>query len=388
MLRAAARFFLYRLNIILPKKKTLWLAGAWYGEKYSDNSRYLFEYVLKHEVGIRIFWVTRNKSLYKRLLHGRVPVVYAKSLRACWYVLRARVYLFSSSLQDVSLFGASSKTFCFQLWHGSPLKKICCDDPVEWVYLNSEKYRQHIQTNPFDLERYDAVAVPSIYFQKILQSAFRLQCQYFPVVGYPRVDYLLAGLRPYHSQTPKLLYAPTFRGCQEGVRALGDKALPQSIHLAKLDRLLHAYHACMEIQYHPVDAVSYPIVNFGCIFPVKKQDDFYAYLQNVDILITDYSGLMFDFLLTKKPVICVISDIDSYMVEDRELYRHPSEVPGLYVCNTWDEVHETLENIFKNGPNPEKFLTDEQRSKIYAFQDLLASQRIVEYLKNHINFGK
>ncbi|MES2203860.1 MAG: CDP-glycerol glycerophosphotransferase family protein [Pseudomonadota bacterium] len=379
-IKFSLRFFLYRLNAVFPKKNTLWLASSWYGERYSDNSRYLFEYVLKHELNIRIFWITRNLDLYQQLRYAKTPVVYAKSLRALWLILRAKVYVFSSSLQDVSSFGVSANTFSLQLWHGSPLKKICCDDPIEWKHLNSAAYKHHLSLHPFDAERYNAVIAPSSYFQNIFQSAFRLQSQHFPILGYPRIDRLLLGVRPYSSTAPMLLYAPTFRGSEGVMRALSDKAMPQQAQLETLDKLFYDYHAHMEIQYHPVDAKSRLVAGFNCIHSIEKYDDFYEYLQKIDILITDYSGLMFDFLLTKKPVICVISDIETYVSQDRELYRHPSEVPGLYVCKTWDEVHETLEKIFKEGPSPEKILTDEQLSEIYGFQDCLSSKRIVEYV--------
>ena len=150
--------------------------------------------------------------------------MYGRSLQAIWILLRAKVYVFSSGLQDVSRLGASGKTFCLQLRHGSPLKKFCCDDPVEWRHLNSSAYKQHLYLNPFDVERYDAVTAPSHYFQKIYQSAFRLQCQHFPILGYPRIDRLLSKVQAYHSKAPKLLYAPTFRGSEGIIRALSDKA--------------------------------------------------------------------------------------------------------------------------------------------------------------------
>ena len=382
LFRLLGKSFLYYLNGIFPKKHTLWIAGAWLGEKYADNARYLFEYVLKNEASITIFWITKNKAVYDQLCQAKLPVVRANTLQAVWLLLRARVYIFSSLMKDVSWFGARANTLCVQLWHGSPLKKICCDNPVEWKHFNSHAYRRHMKLYPYDRERYDAVITPSRYFQKIFQSAFRLQCQHFPILGYPRVDCLLSNTQPYSSKAPKLLYAPTFRGSEGVMRALSDKAMPQQTQLEDLDKLFYDYHARMEIQYHPVDAASRSVTGFNFIHPIGKCDDLYAYLQDIDVFITDYSGLMFDFLLTKKPVICVISDIDSYVSEDRELYRHPSEVPGLYVCYTWGEVYETLEKIFKYGPDPEKIPTDAQLNEMYAFQDCLASERIVKYVKS------
>ena len=33
------------LQLLIPRNKNLWVFGAWFGEKYSDNAKVLFEYV-------------------------------------------------------------------------------------------------------------------------------------------------------------------------------------------------------------------------------------------------------------------------------------------------------------------------------------------------------
>lgn len=370
---------LYRLNYVFPKKNNLWLISAWFGERYSDNSQYLFEYVLQNQPGIKIFWITKNSEVYSYLRKQNKPVIYAYSVKAIWFLLRAKVYIFSSNLNDVTWFGAGKNTFCLQLWHGSPLKKIVCDNPIEWQRWQSEDYLRHITLYPYDREHCDAVITPSNYFQEIFRSAFRLQSQHFPIVGFPRVDRLLSGVKPYSTHAPKLLYAPTFRGTRSEVRAVVEYG-----QFFSLNQLFQRYHAHMEIQYHPVDDVTPKVQGFSHISELLPQDDFYTYLQEIDILITDYSGLIFDFLLTGKPVICVASDIDTYVTQDRPLYRHPSEVPGLHVCYTWDEVYELLEKIFQGVPGIKKELTKEQLSDLYAFEDCNASQRITDYIKKSI----
>ena len=46
-----------------------------------------------------------------------------------------------------------------------------------------------------------------------------------------------------------------------------------------------------------------------------------------DVLITDYSGSMFDFLITKKPVFLFAKDLEDYCKQDRELYFNIDELP-------------------------------------------------------------
>lgn len=369
------RNYLYCLNCVFPKKLNLWLAGAWLGKRYDDNPRYLFEYVLRDHPEIQILWVAFNQDIYRRVRGLGKPVVYAYSLRGIWLLLRAKVYLLDNVLrEDIAWFGVGEKTFCMQLWHGSPLKRINYDSIAHRESYDCEDYRRHLYLNPYDVERYDAVLAPSRYYQEILRSAFRLHCRHFPILGYPRIDRLLSGMQAYSADAPKILYAPTFRGVRGTRFALDHHMLPQDAQFERLDRLFSMYHAKMEVQYHPTDTVSPVIEGYEHISPVAPYNDFYSYLGQVDILITDYSSVMLDFLLTKKPVICVISDIDTYVSQHRELYRHPSEVPGVHVCKTWDDVYVTLEKFFRNAYEGQPSQELEQLHEIYAFDDCFSSK--------------
>lgn len=44
----------YLMTFLLPKNRNLWVFGSWLGEEYTDNSKYLFEYVCKNENQMRV----------------------------------------------------------------------------------------------------------------------------------------------------------------------------------------------------------------------------------------------------------------------------------------------------------------------------------------------
>ena len=48
---------------LIPKKKNLWLFGAWQARLYADNSKYLFEYINSNHQEINAVWLTREKSV-------------------------------------------------------------------------------------------------------------------------------------------------------------------------------------------------------------------------------------------------------------------------------------------------------------------------------------
>jgi CDP-glycerol glycerophosphotransferase len=73
------------------------------------------------------------------------------------------------------------------------------------------------------------------------------------------------------------------------------------------------------------------------ILVVDSQTDPYPLLQLSDSLITDYSSIYFDFLLTKKPIIFFPYDYEEYLVESRELYfDYEKYTPGVKVKSMKD----------------------------------------------------
>ena len=54
---------LYYLMYLVKPQKNLWIFGAWYGEKYFDNPKFLFEYVKLSYPNIKVIWITKDKSI-------------------------------------------------------------------------------------------------------------------------------------------------------------------------------------------------------------------------------------------------------------------------------------------------------------------------------------
>jgi len=67
-----------------------------------------------------------------------------------------------------------------------------------------------------------------------------------------------------------------------------------------------------------------------------------------DILITDYSSIYIDFLLTNKPIVFYAYDIKNYLSKDRELYFNYNNViiKETLTKNEYD-FFDTIKNIDK-----------------------------------------
>ncbi len=92
------------------------------------------------------------------------------------------------------------------------------------------------------------------------------------------------------------------------------------------------------------------------ILDVTSYDDVQELLGISDILISDYSSLMFDFAITEKPCFLYVPDIDKYIKNDRKLYFNINELPfiiaksneGLIsaICNFNDKNYKNELNEF------------------------------------------
>ena len=118
---------IWYLQLLIPRNKKTWIFGAWFGEKYSDNARALFEYVLSHDNSINVIWLTRNNSVKNKLKSEGKKCYSINSFQGIKYSLLADKIIISSGKKDINQFFINGAKI-IQLWHGAPMKKIGFDD--------------------------------------------------------------------------------------------------------------------------------------------------------------------------------------------------------------------------------------------------------------------
>ena len=99
-----------------------------------------------------------------------------------------------------------------------------------------------------------------------------------------------------------------------------------------------------------------------------------------DVLITDYSSLMFDYLFMKRPCFIFARDLDSYTQNDRGLYFKISELP--FSVSTDDEELCRQVAAFdreKAIARYEAFIEN-----VGSFEDGRASERITNIILNSL----
>ena len=169
IIKTLIKIFLFQCSKIIPKNKTIWIFGSWFGQKFSDNSKYLYLYVLNHVEDINPFWITKHYNLYLDL-RNKYPIIYAYSIKGYYYQIVARVAIYSCGPQDfiASLLGGALH---INLWHGVPLKKIMYDDKFGvWYRIKNSKFLRYVHSLKSDKNAW--VVCTSNAMTEIYKTAF------------------------------------------------------------------------------------------------------------------------------------------------------------------------------------------------------------------------
>lgn len=330
------------------KEPDVWVFGAVRGEKYMDNAKYLFEYV-NNNTSITAVWLSNSSEVISHLNQKGYKAFYMHSKEAMRYALKARVAIIthrgSSEKADLPFYAFSKKTDIIQLWHGMPLKKIAYDDKL-YSFTHDEssvqyKIREKIKKIFFPFTQYmntpSLMIALSTEMQNILAQAFRINKKNIAITGFPRNDYLIKTPEK-KSTTTKIIYAPTFRNIEGSVFNIFES---YEFKTGQIDTFLQDSEAELHIKLHPFNMPPRSLIkeiNNAKNIKFFNNDDIYSELNAYSILITDYSSIYFDFLLTEKAIIFTPFDKETYLNDDRELYYDYDETtPGPQAKN-WAEV--------------------------------------------------
>ena len=385
------------LSLIFPKNNKLWVFGAWFGTRYSDNARYLFEYV-RREKDIKAIWITKNKDLISKIRRDGNDAFLSSSPLGIYYMLRAGVAIVSSGLVDLNgvlIHGA----FKVNLWHGAPMKRINLDEKKFESESSIKKYVRKVIRLVFpyitDSKTYNLILATSNYFRPIMASAFDVPKTNVKAFGYPRNDVLFEGnhrsaymeeLKIKHSCKNILAYLPTYRDRGSDDQGKDFELFSKyGFDRKTMEAFLEESNSILFIKLHYVAQERMKNKNLSLGSRIVYADenevaDINDVLQYVDILITDYSGVYFDYLLLNRPIIFAAFDLEEY-VEQRGLYDDYGFYIAGPIAKNWSEVIEQARDALIN---PEKFEEVRiKKNKIFnKYCDAKSSMRVCEYLNS------
>ncbi|HKB29248.1 MAG TPA: CDP-glycerol glycerophosphotransferase family protein [Streptosporangiaceae bacterium] len=236
-----------------------------------------------------------------------------------------------------------------QTWHGTPLKRIGFDiDRPQFV--SGAAYLDHLAT---EVTHWDLLLSQNPFSTQTLRRAFRFDgeiCEY----GYPRNDVLsrpdapqLAAAARRRLGLPEgkrvVLYAPTWRDNQ--FYAAGRYRFDLRVDLERAWKALgDDYMFLIRGHHHMADDVP-DGVSSGFAMNVTRYPDISELFLVSDILVTDYSSVMFDYASTGRPMLFFTYDLDDYRDNLRGFYfDFEPEAPGPLLA-TSDEVIAAIGDI-------------------------------------------
>ena len=367
----AFKLIIYWVSYFTKKDKNTWIFGAWDGNLFCDNSKALFLYTIKEHSKINTFWLTKNKDLYKELKRKSLPVLYIWSLKGIITSLKAQVIFISHSSYDVAAFCITKKNTIIQLWHGTPLKKICHDNKLEKQVWNKPWWKKIIYTIllPYDNPNSTITIASSKKVKNIFKTSFSIHDERIVILGYPRNDQL----KKTQHKTKKIIYIPTMR--------MYDKQLNyfDKIHSPELETVLKKHSTTLHIKLHPMDCSKTTSKNILII----NNSDIHQHLGEYDILITDYSSIIFDYLLLNQPIIHYLFDHSKYITNERELYEDIEKIACGPIAKNAKELSQNIDAALSKSDN-HKEKRQFIKNLYNEFDDQKSSKRVCDYILNLI----
>lgn len=307
----------------------IWLFSSTDNSHYNYNSRYLFEYVKENLPEITPLFVINDPELRNSLSskYGKQYFIETESIQGIRQALSAGVWFTSAGLPAYGT-GLHKKRLIINLWHGVPLKKIALLDP-------NLKKAARIYFKKIFSENYTCILTTSHELIPLMARSFAVSEDKIKVWGQPRNDGLfqkndcreiLGQLFPdLPEYTKTVLYAPTFRDYGQ-VQLFPFKDFDQK----QLEAFLEKKNMLLFIRTHVAEQGSAaPYLGKRIRFLGNEQaEDVTGILNIFDCLITDYSSIYIDYLLTDKPMIFLPYDRQQYLDGRGMNFDYDDVTPG------------------------------------------------------------
>lgn len=345
------------VDFFIPKKFNLVVYNSY--PDVSDNALAVFLYIIENYEDKQNIWLVKDKN-FDRLINiietytqsKRYKIVTRDSFLGIWFYLRAKYVFFTHGLYS----GASiSKKHCVvNLWHGMPLKKVGAYDNKSFMQKSSFA----ISTSKF--------------YQSIISKAFLIQLEHVLISGQPKNDLLfldLDVLSKLNVDKKKysfiILWTPTYRKSKVGDVRLdghyeGEFPAINNEKLIELNSYLNELNMFMIIKLHPMDVSNDKKYREYSNISIITNDKFNelnvtlnSLLNNIDVLLTDFSSIYIDFLLLNRPIAFLCDDIEHYSASRGFVISNINSImPGDKLKNI-KELQQFLKDIHSGIDNYE-----------------------------------
>ncbi len=378
-------FFLLKvINTLIPKsnQKIIFISRP----DFSDNAKHMYSFMQKKLPKKQLSWLIYDKENYDILIqNGHQNIFYLKSISGVWQYLRSKIIITSSS----SLWQIKSPLQRqFDLWHGIPLKNI--------LNMGGDESGAKRQAPNITMR----FATSSLEKAQ-LAASFDYNAMNIKITGQPRTDALFNSEKhlsklideDIHTYDKIVCYMPTYRSGYKDKKDGASFGIENIFRMAGYDHqvfldFLEKNNILFLLKLHPYEEKLYQDIDLGKNIKwitntllIEKSLDIYDILPEVDILLTDYSSVYFDFLLLDRKLVFLPVDIDAYKI-NRGFQLEPYEfwTPGEKVFD-----QESLQNtLLQNDSDLEKTQRKTIRDIMFKDQDNNSSKRVYDAIAKYM----
>jgi len=340
-----------------PIDPNLIVFESFQGKHYTCSPKAMFEELLNDPAyaGYRFVWSFVNTKKHRYLLKNSRITLVKRGSEKYYDVMATAKYRITNSTNPLTVPVRKGQIY-IQTWHGTPLKRLGLDIVRDGNAAQSRKEIHSLYRR--EATQFDYLISPSAYTTEKLASAFGLtaeeQKKKIVETGYPRNGFLFTHtpetveeLKEFY-KIPEgkkvILYAPTFR---EGSYQYG-KGFDYQIAL-DVERLQKRFGdtACVLMRTHYLANTQFDYEKYeGFLIKVTGVADINRLYVISDLLVTDYSSVMFDFSILRRPMIFYMYDQEQYRGELRDFYIEPDILPGPIVT-TQKELEDEIEKVLQ-----------------------------------------
>ncbi len=323
---------------------------------FSDNSKYMYSYILNHsnKSNNKYIWLVnfdyKGKECSDNTKFIKLNSKFHKgqSLKALYYISKAKIIFFTHS-SPVTEIEKKDSQIIINLWHGCGYKSV------------EKGEKSWIANNPFDY-----ALVPGSVFIKTKKEFWGCSEKQIIPIGYPRYDLLCKDNIDVEKFKNKIchnnkliIWMPTFRKTANGnypeEKVNNNYDLPllsSDQEMEKLNDICKNRNVVLCIKRHPMQ-LEYScekiclsnIIFIDNEYLLKHNIELYSLLKYSDSLITDYSSIAIDYLLLNKPMAFTLDDFESYSKSRGFVFDDPKKyMPGHHIYN-FNDLIEYLKSV-------------------------------------------
>ncbi len=377
---------LYRMTRPLYFNKRIWIA---FDKLYKggDNGEYFYEYCLnRKEDNVRCYYVI-NKTAhdYQRLRKQKYILKY-KTIHEylvvlnseCVFATHANPFNFLAFTRGKEKYFRDLMNFdVFCLQHGLTIQDIPhlqnrVNDNTKLYFCASDLEIKNIMQPKYDYEGYDYIKKTGIARFDGLKNNDKKEILITPTWRNNMANSVtnLGGTRPYYKEFKNTVYFKIYNYIINNEKLIN--------HAKKYGYMItYLIHPTLTAQINDFDTN-----NYVKIYTVTEDQSYEKLLTESSLMVTDYSGIQYDFAYMRKPII----------------YFHPDELPPHYgsgidfekdgfgpIIKTVDQLIDTLCEKMKTGcKNDDKYI--KRADDFFLFNDYNSCQRIydesIKYLNN------